>query len=848
MTDNAPKGAFYIIPHTHWEGAVFKTRDEYLDMGLPNILRALALLKAFPDYRFTLDQVCYVKPFLERYPEEVAAFRRFVDEGRLAIVGGTDVMLDVNMPGGESFVRQVLYGRGYFREQLGVDVTVGWQLDTFGHHAQMPQLLKLAGFRSFWFFRGVPDWDTPAEFLWEGLDGSRIPAFWLPHGYGMAYGSPRSLPEFARFMEERHDSLAPFSAGQCRVGPAGADVCAPEEHLPRLVDEFNRRPEAPFRLHLATPQEYEAAAALGDDAPVIQGELNPIFQGIYSSRIELKQRTRQLETLLTTTEKLSVLLHSVGEPTSEESIWRAWERMLFNQAHDLMSGVMTDHVYEDTLHSYDCARRVAEEETHARLRRYCTAIDTRGDGSALVVFNSLGWRRTDLVVAKVGFAEGDVMAVRVVDPDGQPVPAQILWSARYESGALLEAEIAFIARDVPTLGHSVYRVVPTEAGDGTAASPGLPAPGSVLENALYRVELDPVTGAVTGLVWKAEAWSVLRASGNVVVQDADHGDLWEPYRPLDGGSRIAMRDPHPVPPRGQATCSDEQGDEPGQVVAGPVLSEFSVEHPFGAGGRFATTVRLYPGLARIDIRTRILNHDEFVRYRVLFRTTIEAGRSVHEIPFGAIERPCNIEFPAQNWVDWGDGSRGLALLNRGLPGNAVAEGTILLSLSRSTRIVAYGFGGGYEPGMSSDSGLELGKELTFDYALVPHSGDWREAEVYRRGLEFNHPLLAVTAASHAGALPCRWGYLEVTPGNLVVSALKPSREATAVLRVYEAAGQATPVARVRLPAGTQRVEEVDLMEDPISELRASDGVVELGLGPFEIRTLRFTLAGTRHAL
>jgi len=848
MADNAPKGAFYIIPHTHWEGAVFKTRDEYLDMGLPNILRALALLKAFPDYRFTLDQVCYVKPFLERYPEEEAAFRRFVDEGRLAIVGGTDVMLDVNMPGGESFVRQVLYGKGYFREQLGVDVTVGWQLDTFGHHAQMPQLLKLAGFRSFWFFRGVPDWDTPAEFLWEGLDGSRIPAFWLPHGYGMAYGSPKSLPEFARSMEERYDSLARFSRERCRVGPAGADVSPPEEHLPRLVEEFNRRPGAPFRLCLATPQEYEAVAAPDDDAPVIRGELNPIFQGIYSSRIELKQRTRQLETTLTTAEKLGVLLHSVGEPTSEESIWRAWERMLFNQAHDLMSGVMTDHVYEDTLHSYDCSRRVAEEETQARLRHYCAAIDTCGDGTALVVFNSLGWRRTDLVRARVGFTEGDVRAVRVVDPDGQPVPTQILWSECYQSGALLEAEVAFVARDVPALGHSVYRVLPTTADDAAAATPGLPAAGGVLENDLFRIVVDPTTGAITGLVSKADAWSVLRAPANVVVQEADHGDLWEPYRPLDGGSRIAMRDPHPVPPRGQATYSDEQGGEPGQVVAGPVFSEFSVEHPFGARGRFGTTVRIYAGLGRIDVRTRILNNDESVRYRVLFPTTIEAGRSVHEIPFGAIERPCDIEFPAQNWVDWGDGRRGLALLNRGIPGNAVAEGTLLLSLCRSTRIVAYGFGGGYEPGMTSDSGLELGKELTFDYALVPHTGDWREAEVYRHGLELNHPLLAVTAASHAGTLPSRWGYLEVASSNLVVSALKPSREGTAVLRVYEATGRATPGARVRLPAGTQRVEEVDLTEDPISDLRVSEGVVELSLGPFEIKTLRFTFAGSGHAL
>src|SRR5438309_6691460 len=98
---------FWVIPHTHWEGAVFKTREEYLEMGLPNILKALHLLRTQPSYRFVLDQVAYVRPFLERYPEQVPDFKRFVAEGRLQLAGAMDVMPDVNMPGGETFIRQM---------------------------------------------------------------------------------------------------------------------------------------------------------------------------------------------------------------------------------------------------------------------------------------------------------------------------------------------------------------------------------------------------------------------------------------------------------------------------------------------------------------------------------------------------------------------------------------------------------------------------------------------------------------------------------------------------------------------------------------------------------------------
>ncbi|MEI6502892.1 MAG: hypothetical protein WCP21_17920, partial [Armatimonadota bacterium] len=549
MTANDAQDTFYLIPHTHWEGAVFQTREAYLDMGLPNILRALALLEEYPDYRFTLDQVCYLKPFLERYPEQTDTLRRVVQEGRLGLVGGTDTMLDVNMPGGESFVRQVLYGKRYLREALGVDVTVGWQLDTFGHHAQLPQLLKLAGLRSFWFFRGVPGWEAPPEFQWEGLDGTRIPAIWLPLGYAVSYGSAPTLPEFSRFMEGQYKELGRFYSAPRRPGPGGADVCAPEEHLPELVAAHNQGGESPLRLQFATPAEYEAAVDLGQQAPVWAGELNPIFQGIYSSRIELKQQTRHLEGLLTTAEKLGVLLQAAGVTTDDGNLWEAWERVLFNEAHDLMSGVMTDIVYEDTRHSFDFARRLGEEELSSRLRAYSATLDTSGEGLPLVVLNPLGSARTDLAVATVGFATREVKALKIVDPDGQPVPAQIMREERYAGGALVEAEIAFVAREVPALGHCVYRVLPAHPDDPEAAVASEALLSGLLESDLYRVQVDPLSGAVVRLEAKATGREVLAGPGNVVVQEADHGDLWELYRPLDAGSRVAMRDEHPLPPR-----------------------------------------------------------------------------------------------------------------------------------------------------------------------------------------------------------------------------------------------------------------------------------------------------------
>ncbi len=841
-----------MIPQTHWEGAVFKTREEYLEVGLTNILKALMLLQKHPEYRFALDQVAYVKPFLDRYPEQVPAFRQFVKEGRLQIVGGTDVMHDNNMPGPESIVHQMLYGKTYFREKLGVDVTAGWAIDTFGHNAQMPQILKLAGFKSYWFRRGVPNLNLPAEFDWRGIDGSQIPAYWLPHGYGMFYGSPSDLPGFTAFANERFDSLTPYAKGSDRVAVAGADVSDPEEHLPILAGKFNEQ-ETRYKIRFATPAEFEALAGKNGVAkPTLDGDLNPVFQGIYSSRIELKQTIRKLERLLTTAEKFSVIAEWLSVPADRTGLDRAWEPMLFNQTHDLASGVMVDKVYDDTVRGYQFSERLAQETIGGRLEAIGSRIDTRGEGIPVVVFNTLGWPRTDISEFDAGFAEGSVGGLSLADPDGQPVPLQVLEQERYGDGGFRRARIAFVAHDVPALGYAVYRLVRTRGVSAAQAQPTIPGmqigtPGyqddGSIENEYYRASFNLWNAGMTSLKVKSNNWEALSGPGNVVSQEQDGGEFWELNGILNGGRMLAMTATQAPPGRDRSHFSNEWVGGRASVRNGPVISEFRGAHPFG-DGQFSTTVRMYPGVRRIDITTDLTNNDKLVRYRVLFPTSIRQGKNVQEIAFGAIERPTEREFPAQNWMAWGDGTNGLALLNRGLPGNNSAAGTMMLSLLRSTKILGYAFHGGYEPGVGSDTGLELGVPRTFQYALVPYAGVWNEAGVYRAGLEFNHPLIVQKMEAHTGDLPKRWGFLKISHSNVVTSALKPGRDGSAILRVYEASGKNTSGVKVTFTSAPESGYESNLIEDTGRKLDVSSGL-QFDLRSYEIKTFRLQFKGTR---
>ncbi len=826
---SASAQTLHYIPHTHWEGAVFFTREEYLEIGLPHILTALHQLERYPEYQFTLDQVAYFKPFLERYPEAAAAFRRYVAEGRLHIVGGMDVMPDDVKPGGEAFIRQMQYGKGFCRRELGVDVTVAWMLDTFGHHPQMPQLLSLAGYTSFWFCRGVPNDDLPSEFSWRGIDGTKLPSFWVPGFYGLFYGPPRDQAGFTKFFEDRFSALDKHVHDPERVGLAGVDVCEPEEDLAPLVRQFNGRANAPFSIRFSGPEEFAKLVAKRSDVPTLDYDFNPIFQGTYSSRIEIHQAERAIEHELLTAETLAAFEKRGASDETDARLWRAWEPLLFDQTHDLASGVMTDPVYEDTLASYATSRRLAAEIVDAEWNRISGRIDTSGEGIPIVVFDPLGSPRTDVVEVELGELAAHF---DVVDANGASVPWQLESRDVCADGSLRRAKIAFLAENVPALGYSTYRVVPKAA---SAAHESAEIEGDALENEFFQVKVDRVSGALTSVIDKSSGREVLAAPGNVVVRSVDNGDAWEPYHTLDGGMYIAVSAKQPSADPATAISSASGGGKPGSIVRGDAFSEFQVEHAFGSG-TFATRVRLAKGVPRIDIETELVNREKHVRYQVLFPTAIRDGHQVQEIPFGAVERPLGVEYPAQNWIDYRDDARGVALLNVGMPGNLVLDQALVLSLLRAVNL------NDYNEGRSSDSGFELGVKRTFRYALVPHAGDWRRAELTRRGLEFNSPLIVRKTTAHAGDLQKRMGFAELSNPDVVLTTFKNGADHSTIVRVYDSSGRGASAVALTLHDKIVEAREANLLEEAGRALAVDGRTVKFDLRPFQILTLRLVLA------
>ena len=421
----------------------------------------------------------------------------------------------------------------------------------------------------------------------------------------------------------------PHATGPNRVALAGADVSEPEETLAPMIEQYNRQPDAPFAPPLRDAGGVRSGGgnAWAADVSRYKGELNPIFQGTFSSRIELKQWLRRLEQCLTLAEKLACLCNWCGEPADAGLIGRAWEPVLFNAAHDLASGVMTDGVYADTLRSFEFSNRLAGEAVDTNFNALVSRVDTRGEGLAVVVFNPLGWPRTDVAELSVGFAEPGVKElVGAIRPVVRP---------RCKSSA---------PRATPTAGsrrpmwHSWPRTCRPWVTPCTASWPAPPPPARVARGARRRAGervLPPHAGPQDRRNYQSACeggrLGGLPPGANVVGRQADKGDLWSLYRGFNGAQKLFITDKQAVPQPGQAKFSNEFSGTSPQVSAGPVLADFELSHPLD-NGAFATRVRLYAGSRRVDLRTRLVNNQRYVRYQALFPTTIRAGRTGSRSP------------------------------------------------------------------------------------------------------------------------------------------------------------------------------------------------------------------------
>ncbi len=802
---------------------------------------AVELMDEYPGFIFAQSTAQDFLWLENKYPDLFKEIQKRVKDGRWEMVGGMWCEPDLNMPCGESLVRQLLTGKRYFQQKFGVDVRIGWNPDSFGYSRQLPQIYKRSGVD--YFVTQKMSWNDTVPlpyklFHWEAPDGSRVLTY-FPHDYVNGINPVQEaqyIGEDTALCSGFHTQMLLYGIGDHGGGPT-------RQMLDAAV-RWQKSPKAAFpNFKFSTAQEFfdDVDRNLPKlNLPVWNNEMYLQFhRGTYTSQADSKKRMRQMERLLLNAERFSSFAMLRGREYPQDQFEDCWRRVLFNQFHDLMAGSGIHIVYVDEAESMEFVKLATEPILGAATKTLAARIDTRGPGIPVVVFNPLSWQRTDVAEAEVQFPSRTEY-VEVRDPEGHTVPSAVV--SRDDSTSTVK--VRFLARSVPSTGYRVFHVVAADKLARTAST--LKANGLSMANEFISVEIDPKTGCVTSLVNKKDGKNILRPGGQgnlleTFVNKPKEYDAWNIDVNYEKSKTELL-----------------EAEEVKLVENTPVRAVVRVKKRFQKSS-FIQDICMYPEVPRVDVNMQADWHERQIMLKVAFPLDIKPLMATYQIPYGTVERPAiphvpgrppvpfteateisekhprydpllaqeaEFEVCAQQWGDLSENGRGFSLLNLEKYGYDTFEpGTIRLTLLRSP----------IDPDPHADQGFH---QMT--YAMYPHPGNWMEAETELRGYELNYRLLAVTAVPHNGSLPASHSFVEIEPKNVILSAVKKAEDDDSVVfRFYEFEGKASQV-RLRLPEAATGAVQANLMEkeEKTLSLEANGKEVSVHVGPYEIGTVK----------
>ncbi len=356
------------VGHAHIDSAWLWPVRETVRKCARTFSNAAALAEDYPELVFACSQAQQWWWMKQHYPAVYERMKAKVVSGHIVPTGGMWVEPDTNVTGGESLVRQLVFGKRFFLSELGVETEDVWLPDCFGYSAAFPQLILLSGSR--WFLTQKLSWNDTNKFphhtfWWEGIDGSRVFTHFPPVDTYNAQMLPSELAHAASNYAETGPasrSLVPFGYGDGGGGPTREML----ERARRLRD-LDGSP----RVSVEAPgQFFQAAHAEYPDAPVWSGELYlELHRGTLTSQVEIKQGNRRCENLAREAELWSTMAMVAGRaPYPYERLEEIWRDILLNQFHDILPGSSIAMVNDEAIAA--CAfERGAPPGHHREARR-----------------------------------------------------------------------------------------------------------------------------------------------------------------------------------------------------------------------------------------------------------------------------------------------------------------------------------------------------------------------------------------------------------------------------------------------------------------------------------------------
>ena len=775
------------IGHTHIDVEYLWSRRQTREKIQRSAATAVALMERYPEYRFMLSQPELYRYLQEEAPEVFEKVRALASVGRWEPEGAMWVEADCNLISGESFVRQILQGKAWFREHFGVDCKILFLPDVFGYSAAMPQILRKSGIRHFVTSKiSWSDTNTmPVDcFLWQGIDGSEIFTNFItaqeytapePGRFTTYIGTltPSQVKgTWNRFRQKEYSRRAMTTFG---YGDGGG---GPDRHMlemqRRLAKGLPGMPVTEITSLLShldqVREEFDRGCALTKRTPKWVGELYLEFhRGTYTSMAKVKRSNRKAEFALQKAEALSSADILFGGNYDSDGLKQVWLRILHNQFHDIIPGSSIGEVYQGTDADYAQADQWCSHLIEEKLQRLAEGVNAQ---KGMLVYNSLGFSR-----------------------EGQ------IW---------VDGECFELEERIPAFGWKVV-----EPGKKTCQ---VSVSGLTAENAHYILTMDEA-GRIRSLYHKKAGRQVFseNAPGNELQIFEDRPRRYDNWEISDYYKQ-------------KMWILDEKAEiEP---IFDGSRGGFRVARSY-LNSRIVQNIWLYSRSPRIDFETEILWNEHHQLLKAAFPLDIHGTEATYEIQFGHIRRPTHentdwdkakFEVYGHKWVDLAEYGYGVSLLNDCKYGFSTEGSTLKLTMLKC----------GTYPNEAADQG-----EHRFTYSLIPHVGDFREAGIIQHAYDLNQPLAVRPVTGECGVLPETFEMFSCNQENVILETVKKAEEGDGlILRLYEAFGKRTQ-AQIRTAVGG-KVYLCDLMERELEQLPLEEGCIPVCLSGFEIVTLKIT--------
>ena len=592
---------FHMIGNTHFDPAWLWTWDEAMASIRATFKAALARMDEDPDFRYSFSTPAVFEWIENTDPELFAAIQRRVAEGRWDVdAEAWWLQPDCNTPRGESLIRQGLYAQRYLMEKFGVTGNSVFNIDSFGHSAMMPQLLRGCGIENYVFSRpSANDQTLPDDlFDWVAPDGSRVSAF---RAGGADDGSyPQDI---RKYMDDRHEGLKTAGHDTMIVYGVSDHGGAPTK---KAIADIRRAMDEMDGVNVAfsdVPEFFRAQE--GRERGEFAGELQPRFYGPFSDHAEVKRNNRRAEYALDRAEKAGFMAHLLcGRKYSAETLLRSWKDVMFCQFHDILGGTCIPEVFEDARNQQGRAMQTANEETHFALQTICRGIRMLGNNEDavwnIVLFNLSGADFSGVCEAEVQWVwefPWYEKGIELFDEAGNVIPAQIVNEKSAIPG--FRSRFAFRA-EVPAMGWRTYAVRQTGRNVARDVS-----------------ECDVVSP------FEFKAYE-------------DHGDVWC-FNSTDGYGK-EMEAPvlveRKIAEKGEILTTVRQKWK----LRDSIMEEFITE---------------YAGSGVVDYRIRVNWNEKHAVLKLAPRFG-GSGEVTAAIPAGHIVRPADgREYPVGEWLKWG---------------------------------------------------------------------------------------------------------------------------------------------------------------------------------------------------